>query len=310
MIAFEASESRGLSADACSKPGVITVPWLEAATGADALVSPLKIPLTQATLPLHLGEHAVLVQIKHGEDLLMSAGYRANDSLARMLAITSAPWQRLLLPVGYFAPGGEDVCLIGTQRPSSDRNRPFITWTKSRGSWSTYLSILRRWSLRGGTVGSGCIDSDLLHGWLHGLETDLSLLDPVKEFYQPVELDEAAGPLQDLHPVKDWRRLLSAFPGIGPAKIDALVETFASKKLRLTGAIALEWVLDTPILNSLHVPGWGTKTHNRLRQWLGLADNEVFFIDRLTPENIATMRAAVAEAKELDGYVEPAEDDD
>lgn len=91
--------------------------------------------------------------------------------------------------------------------------------------------------------------------------------------------------------------MLASMPGIGPTKINALVQTFGEKGLPLTGAVALEWALESPLLPHVDVPGWGNKTRENLRKFMGFVnDTEILNLMYLPEDYVKNANQSIREA--------------
>jgi ERCC4-type nuclease len=85
---------------------VVYVPLsdLEAQTGADLMVSPDGLPHPSENLETHILSGAKLIQVKFGQDIAASiVDGRLDEQLARMQALPTHWWQRILLFVGIFS---------------------------------------------------------------------------------------------------------------------------------------------------------------------------------------------------------------
>jgi len=115
---------------------VVYVPLsdLEARTGADLMVSPDGLPSPIEDLEAHILAGGKLIQIKFGQDIGASiVDGRLDEQLARMQALPTHWWQRILLFVGIFS---YDATINGqlsyTNPPLAWRNVQgmFIAWSE------------------------------------------------------------------------------------------------------------------------------------------------------------------------------------
>lgn len=262
-------------------------PGLEAETGADIIISALQMPLAPATLKHHIQAGALLIQRKSGLDLVSSIGGRLWSSLARMRATGARQWQCVLLTTGVFLPDPRDgTCLVAvpTVYPDGHVEWRYLSHPEPR-QYSAVLSCLRHWCWYGGVVVQLPSD-DLIPRWLE--ETELRLVEKVvarlkggvvKEIWDGGEIDwpdDTGDPLQEPREVKDWRRILAAFPGVGPARATALREAMLRAGMADNLMQALVAITDP---EPLSVPGWGPGLRRRVREALGLEENEIILTD-------------------------------
>lgn len=247
-----------------------TVPALEEATGADLIISPFPAPVAPGTLPLHVRNGALLVQVKRGLDLISSVGNRLWESLARMRETGARQWQCVLLTTGVFLPDprtGECIVAEPTLHPDGHVEWRYLTHPQPR-PYQAVESCLRHWTWYGGVVVQ--LPSNDVEGWARRTEARLleKVGQSVKEIWpDPPEFDD---PLVGLERVRDWRAILAAFPGIGPEKATALRKAMQEAGARDSLIQAIIWITDG--LAAKHVPGWGKVLQQRVREVLGLEE--------------------------------------
>jgi hypothetical protein len=261
MIIIDPTEARE-SSRLPTIEGAVECPFLEEATGADIMISPLIIPaLTEELLRKHIVAGALLIQRKSGDDLLHSLGDRLNSSLARMRATGARQAQCVLLFIGRFDVGPKAEAIIDGSL--AIRNTSY--WGV-QGAFS-------KWHDRGGVV-EQLHDHRLLADWIKLREKHVNeyVERPIKDVYRPTpdvtEVDLEV--LQTLRPVNDWRVVVAALPGIGPKRANALQETMKAEVGTDNLVTALIW-LTTPWLGK-KVPGIGDGIINNLREFMQLED--------------------------------------
>lgn len=194
----------------------VKVEGLEAQTGADFMVSRLSAPCkTKSLLMKHLNSGAVLCQLKITEDLAASVGDRLNDSLARMRSVTTRPACRMLLFIGALGMNSEGSATINGHR------------TRRNVSFATIEGAGIGWIARGGTMPFPLPRIEMLDGWAHAMERRLAeyAAEPVKHVFSQQEMpDELEGELQIPVRVKDSRRVLIGFRGLGPKLVNRVWE--------------------------------------------------------------------------------------
>src|SRR3990172_3291441 len=113
---------------------VVYVPFpnLEAQTGADLMISPDDLPHPFEDLETHILAGAKLIQIKFGQDIAASIiDDRLDEQLARMQALPTHWWQRILLFVGIFSCDiTKGMATINGQLSYTD---PPVTWRQMQG---------------------------------------------------------------------------------------------------------------------------------------------------------------------------------
>jgi hypothetical protein len=263
-------------------PNSSTSDILEKLTGGDILISPLSMPATTETLiRRHVDAGAVLINRKSMADMLSSiASGSINTILARMLAAGAKyTWQRVIMSTGVYAPDLDTgSVLIGEPRQSPTGNTYiYLQQVTPQGlpSYKAYASIRRRIAMRGGYY-LPLVCDDEIPGELLAWEKDLQELSETKEVWPMVAkmVDPPAcdDPLQTPVEVKDWRAVLVAFPGLGPAKVNALRTAMLEFGAEDTLFQALFLASAQGRLGMPKVPGWGPNTIQSMRDALGLQD--------------------------------------
>jgi len=223
MIYLDSSEKRS---GKTPKMGAY-LPWLEEITGADAIVTPSKLPLNEGTLMFHTGEGACLLQIKHEGDLAASVGNRLNSAIARMIPLTRYAWQRQLVPVGMYH--GADNQARSVEVAVDTGRKPYWRSVNPAVPFDALQTAAWHWTLRGGCFIPFVQHPMQLQSYCMRLDHDLIELSKKKKkvypelpaIYSDPRQDD---PLQKVELIKDGRRILTAFPGIGQQRADDLWE--------------------------------------------------------------------------------------
>lgn len=220
------------------------LPQLEARTGADLLISPVRAPVTTDHLLRQHAQAGMLVQRKSGTDFTASiTDGRLFHSLAKMLEWTELPW------------------LVLTGAIENRNGQAFVD------GWATlpYMAVigaLDKWQARGGYITWLSSDNDLV-AWVGGrLDFLRSIQDqPTKRLYQQriIEADRV-------------RQVLAMFPGLGPVRVDALLDKMADTGSDVTLVQALCWLTD--YATDLSGTGIGEGTRRAVRQFCGLQESE------------------------------------
>ena len=109
----------------------------EGYTGADLIITPRKGSISKSNMQEHLNEGAVMIQVKHGIDLIRSIyDQRYTEAISRMSAFDAASYQKGLLITGDFTFSDTDVYFEGRKQIAVN---PF-------------LGALNVWVLRGGVI--------------------------------------------------------------------------------------------------------------------------------------------------------------
>ena len=278
MIANDASE---LASDSRLPdiPDAKRCDVLEKLTGADILISPLQMPVVEALLPRHIAAGALLVQRKSGADLPASVGSRMWASLARMRAAGARQWQCCLLTTGFYLPNTKNgKVLVVTPKFHKDGRVTFHTELYPHVNYKAVQSSLRHWCWYGGVVHQLTCD-DEIPGWCKVAEKRLiekhksgktkEVWPDAEKLYDPPAEDD---PLQELVEVRDWRRILAQFDGIGPVRAtalrDAMLEHHADNTLFHALCLA-SWSQRKYLPR---VPHWGKGTIQNVRDTLGVPD--------------------------------------
>lgn len=289
------SNSKSLEAFQLSDLEITEVGWLEELTGADMMITAFRdMPVVPPTLKFHIeSRKAVLFQIKWGNDLIASIpDGRLVFELSRMNETSAFHWQKVLLPVGYYFRNNDENVMTGRRMLAQN---PTIYWTEStpRCNWKALETSLRRWALRGGTVLSNVTDQNDFINVIRDYCVDLMELKPVTELWNPIELlSEPEHPLQSAIRVTDGRLMISAIPGIGPKLVNNLSHEISKKAGDTTGissaAEMLDWIGRLPGFH-YKIPGWGDKTIENSRRWIGLKDNQTLALIEHSEEEIQSV---------------------
>lgn len=267
-VILDVSETRSTSNTPSLDKQPKIVKWLEEVTGADMAITPLQrqdLPFNKTTLDRHMKAGAILVQIKHGQDLPASVGDRSNRSLAKMHKITPITAQKILLFTGTIG-----VTKLGLATINGN-----ATYTKIK--YEALLASISAWQDRGGRF-EQILSTDYFNWWVEAKEARLidynknrtKLAFPDQEKIR-VRLGEEGEPLQfpKLAPV--GIHLLLTLPNIGKKKAITLWETYQGNM----GAI-LETLTDLERVKAGISDGIGIKTVEKIRVALGLyEDNEI-----------------------------------
>lgn len=272
-------------------PDAIISDDLERITGADIMVSTLKLPITEKLLPRHIKAGALLVQRKSGEDLVRSIGNRILHSLAKMRSTGAAQWQCILLSTGFFIPNyktGE----VQVGKLIDAEGIPDIAWYTVRWAYKALATEIRRYHMRGGVYIPLTCDEEIV-GWLKQAEADLIALrqNKVKQVWPdakdyPPDPPDVEDMLQELRPVTDWRRVFAQLDGVGPVRANAMYHRiakwlkqqrpvssgFSEKDWMPTLGHALAWATtEKPeVMGIPKVKGWGKGTRGKVREQFGL----------------------------------------
>lgn len=254
---------------------------LESLTGADILVSPLSMPaLTETLIKYHVKNGAVLINRKSFFDMLSSiASGSINMILARMLAAGARhTWQRVIMSTGIFVPDLDTgKALVGESKKSKtgDTYVHFHQTPTGLPEYKSFATIRRRIALRGGYYLPLTCDEEIpreLAAW----EKDLKELSKTKEvwphaakMYDPPDKDD---PLQEPVEVRDWRRILARFDGIGPVRATALRDAMLEAGAARTLFQALCWASWKRRDGLPKIQHWGKGTFGSVRDTLGVPD--------------------------------------
>lgn len=220
------------------------LPGLESQTGADLLISTLRMPplmcvddsdFSQANLRKHC-HFGMLVQRKSGRDLTSSIA-KLPDILHRMQQWTPLSWLIVIADMKVDKDG--QVILDGQE------------------SGYTYASVegaLSYWQLRGGYYSILSRDS-LLPQWINGWIDRLEKIQEDRTYYVHRPLQQA------LVTVPRWYETLATFPNIGQDRARLIAETCGS----LWSSI--EYLSNE--LESVHIDGIGKETFRQARKHLG-----------------------------------------
>lgn len=242
-------------------PHATRVEHLEEWTGGDMLLSRLSMPCaTQTLLRKHIEEGALIVQVKIGEDLAASVGDRLNESIARMRECTRRVAQHWLLYLGTLGCDGDGLALINGH----------LTHTKME--FKTVDGAIVGWIARGGVFYS-LSRVGLLEQWVWDMERRLEnysqqqykMVFGVPQF--PDDLPSVHDdPLQIPIAVKDARRALIGFKGLGPELVNRVWEYCGDFKS------AMMFLTDET--NAGRIEGIGLKTIQSIRKQCGLGSDD------------------------------------
>lgn len=207
----------------------------------------------------YLYRGSIVVQRKSGHDLLASVqSSRLKESLARMDNAVPYRCQRTLLYTGVFSERDGYVVLDGEE---------------TRLQYMSLVMALTAWNNRGGCAVNLCGDQHILE-WVKHLESQLDSYQHHSEeqvfsdVYYPPDMPDVDDVMQTPVEVTDWRRSVITFPGLGVERVNALKEYMEKSgyhELSLLNALNLA-VSDS----ATAIPGWGSKTVDNNRRWLGM----------------------------------------
>lgn len=252
MIFVDASEGRDRSNTPLIQDAQY-VTGLEAATGADVLISPLSLPYE--ALAEHL-KGGILVQLKIGHDLISSMqDNRLPFCLAKFQTVAANSWQRWLIYTGNFKQSAAGETLL--------ENKP------TGLSWASFDGQLAAWG-EGGGVYHNVPQVIHLNAFLQRRLTrliELSSAGP-KEVYPILHFpaEQGTGILRQLKPVKDFRVMLTALPGVGVGGAQKLWDFFDKNPV-----LIITWLTDPNALKLKPKPeGFGPKTMAGIREYFKL----------------------------------------
>jgi len=281
--------------------GAKTSKILEALTGADVMVSTKSFPAnTPAQITKHIQAGAILIQFKFGSDLISSiTDERVNIALARMLeAGTRHQYQRMIISCGMYLPDlSTGKTLVGKVVKQSN-GKVVIVWrdTQPEIEYRALATVRRRIAMRGGVFSNLTCDAEV-PGELVSMESDLKFLSgqPIKSLLHlkqfPPDPPDPDDPLQLPVEVKDWRRVIAGFRGIGPkragdlwgALLDHNAETAERHGRPVEGdgveptlmqafAWITKWLRGRGEIFPRKAHGWGKGTIKSVREQLGMCD--------------------------------------
>ena len=261
-------------------PGEIVVNELEALTGADLIISEIEPrPFCDALVTVHARAGSVFVQRKSGGDVVSSIGDRLNTSLAKMNEIPFTNCgQRVLLVTGHFEATVDGGLVIGNV-VNRGKSTPFVKWGAAYGhaNYRALVSALTLWGLRGGVNLIPLGKDDDIVWWAQDVERHLIAAkhDPIKHIYEPLHYpDDPPLPsdvIQLPRRVTDFRRALSAMPGVGVKMANAVWEA-----AEMDPIIALCMLTDNKGIYR-HPPRWGKGKRDKLRKWLKMGKGIQFY---------------------------------
>ncbi len=231
------------------------LPGLEQQTGADLLISLLKMPplkectnsdLSQMNLHKHC-DSGLLVQRKTGRDLTSSIA-KLPEILLRMKQWTTRPW----------------LLIVADIKIDRDNN-VIIDGENTQYSFGSLDGALTYWQLRGGYYSIISRDS-LMPAWINGMLDRLKKLEGNREYFV------LRPPEQLLIGSPRWVETLSTFPNVGHDRALKIADHCGS----LWSAI--EYLSDP----EQHIDDIGPETIKRARQFLGYPseDTALKLVDR------------------------------
>lgn len=229
---------------------------IEALTGADLLITPWEMEGLDEHKLLAAARRGALVQVKRGEDLIASRmDGRLLGSLAKMRERTSYP---ILLFIGDAEMNKSGGLLVNGERPHV---RSFVPY-------SAFQNIVLTWQLGGGLYMR--IPTELvLPSWCSMMLRRLKEERGRRTVSRPVKIDLL---LQD-----PQEATLSTLPGVGPERARALWRALGEHRAERTLLQALCWATDP---DAPKIPGWGPKTKQRVREFLGLEEGMEITLER------------------------------
>jgi hypothetical protein len=245
-----------------------TVTGLEEMTGADCMISVFDALATSKNLIMvHLQHKALLVQRKHGMDLVHSLDFRLKQSISKMRSTGARQSQCVLLFIGTLSNvrtvKGENAFING-----HDTHYPFWSVHEGMSTWNKY----------GGVIEPPIPRASMFADWYkHKLNHIQDTIDnPVKEFILPPEsfyMVEPGDPVQELFVVKDWRRTVLTCPGWGVKRINMLRDQMLADKAADSLVSAIGYMTDDTKVSKLF---GGTSLSETARDWLYSESAEQF----------------------------------
>lgn len=241
---------------------------LEEMTGADFLVSAMKAPCnSEGLIRLHLKHGAILVQRKHGRDLVGSLEKRMKLSLAKMRAFGANKHQCVLLVIGLMTCDKNGKCLIDGR-------------ATKRNYWAVYGGLMS-WFKYGGVVDPPLSRATLFPEWVHHREVNLHdtyfnkvnewIVPPDGYFEYPVMEDPFSdAPEQKLIAINDWRQAASCCPGWGYGRVSALYRLMDEDHAPQTLLTAIHYMTTLSLVN--RIQGVGPSVVKKACTWAGMAE--------------------------------------
>lgn len=225
---------------------------LEELAGADVMLTPVGLPITESMIPKHIERGAVLIQLKFGRDLTSSLGDRMKESLWRMRETGARQGQCVLMYVGTLGCNRDGYAAINgkVQRP--------------RRKYEAVMSAIWRWCRRGGVYLPVTRMSHLAET-LKAIETDIAR---DSETFWPTKPNTEMftdDPLEALEKIDDWRVPFSMLSKlVGPVRATALRNAMLEAGAADIFCQALLWTsAPKEVRNEMklpRIPGWGEKT--------------------------------------------------
>ncbi len=212
----------------------ISVPNLEALTGADIMISPdigLPNPSTELWIKKHIESGCYLIQVKIAHDLTQSIqDDRIKDSLSKMLLTGAQPWQCILLFIGIIEYSDEGVLI----------NKKY-TYGKRKMKWGEVEVALDLWEVRGGRfrqILSGKQLDEKLGNYQKIInkitidkQTERLHYPKTPAYYEEIVVDADIDPItkewfnaQDLVTITDSRNGMMSFPDMGIERVKNIWE--------------------------------------------------------------------------------------
>lgn len=253
-------------------------PNLEEITGADIMISPKLFPFTNlALIQQHLKAGAILIQVKRGLDFISSLGERLNLSLAKMQSISAVQSQSCLLAVGIFeeSEAGFIIRVVINGKEKIVRPDKFITGATYEG----FVTARDSWSERGGIVYTDLRDSSpkAFINWLKKKHDRIcKYADFPSVTIYPDNKTKFDSPLQKIKVADDSRQLLASIHGIGPKRVESLLEYFGTAGFALSGLSKLSTIKLAK--KTGHLVGIGESHVLGTKRQLGLKENQTLEI--------------------------------
>lgn len=239
----------------------------EGYSGADVVITPLKLKISQDTLQEHLDCGAVMIQVKNSRDFDASVvDQRLFDSLLRMNTWKTQAYQCGLLITGRF----ENIS-----------GQLYIDGQRSMITWKGYQGALNAWNIRGGVVWP-IIQREDVQDFIDGLGNKLFTgSDPfvqagqpkARKKYRPQKIFSkgmtlrqkarlaASGPSET-----DLRHLLMNIDGLTNTTVSAIWELIKTENLPLNMNTFINLVIEGRLVE---IKGIGPKTQEKVKAQLG-----------------------------------------
>ena len=246
LVLADTTEERNLPDSL--KESCLFVSGMEDITGADLIVTPLTIPVSNDTLILRHAEAGLCVQRKTVGDFASSiADERLWFQLDKLVKVCDAPW---LLLVGDLKESREGKAII------DGRESGWEYWKLGRARiWWQYRGGYIDWISREGGLHEWC------HAWAKMLENrDKDGGWGRRVISRPVQ--------QELYEAPDIARTLMTFPGLGTEKAMAVYEKTV-ERCNGTRPTLMDAML---VLQEMKVDGVGDKIRSKNMWYIGWED--------------------------------------